>query len=77
MADPLPSENLTCTQCGGELHPDEGQLFITCPYCSASVYLDKSKVVFHWSLAPTLSEIRRPPGSGQMDVGKPDGERPG
>jgi DNA-directed RNA polymerase subunit RPC12/RpoP len=55
---PLPSEKmtLTCTQCGGELHPDEGQIFIVCPYCTASVYLDKRKVVFHWSLAPTLSE---------------------
>jgi hypothetical protein len=56
MADPILSEKLTCTQCGGELHPDEGQLFVTCPYCSASVYLDKTRVVFHWSLAPTLRE---------------------
>ena len=47
---------LSCTQCGGELHPDEGQLFITCPYCSSTVYLDKSRVVFHWVLAPTLNE---------------------
>jgi hypothetical protein len=55
---PLPSEKLklTCTQCGGELHPDEGRIFVICPYCAASVYLDKRKVVFHWSLAPTLSE---------------------
>jgi DNA-directed RNA polymerase subunit RPC12/RpoP len=45
-----------CTQCGGELHPDEGQLFITCPYCSSTVYMDKSRVVFHWVLAPTLTE---------------------
>jgi hypothetical protein len=45
---------LTCTQCGGELHPDEGQIFITCPYCSSTVYVDKSQVVFHWYLAPTL-----------------------
>jgi predicted RNA-binding Zn-ribbon protein involved in translation (DUF1610 family) len=47
---------LTCTQCGGELHPDEGQIFITCPYCSATVYVDKSRVVFHWYVAPTLNE---------------------
>ena len=45
-----------CTQCGGELHPDEGQLFITCPYCGSTVYLDKSRVVFHWFLAPTLTD---------------------
>ncbi len=53
-----PASSLTCTQCGGELHPDEGQLFITCPYCSSTVYLDKSKVVFHWSLNPTLNEAQ-------------------
>lgn len=50
------STQLSCTQCGGELHPDEGQLFITCPYCSATVYLDKSRVVFHWYVAPTLKD---------------------
>jgi len=50
----LPSAEIKCAQCGGLLHPDEGQLFLICPYCSSSVYLDKSKVVFHWSLACTV-----------------------
>jgi hypothetical protein len=45
-----------CTQCGGALHPDEGQIFLTCPYCNSTVYLDKTQVVFHWYLAPTLDE---------------------
>ena len=45
-----------CTQCGGELHPDQGQIFLTCPYCSSTVYLDKTQVVFHWYLTPTLDE---------------------
>lgn len=49
-----PASPLTCTQCGGELHPDEGQIFLTCPYCSATVYIDPSQVVFHWYLTPTL-----------------------
>jgi predicted RNA-binding Zn-ribbon protein involved in translation (DUF1610 family) len=56
MEAPLPSNQINCTQCGGELHPDEGQIFLTCPYCGASVYLDKSRVVFHWYLAPTIDE---------------------
>ena len=47
---------LTCTQCGGELHPDENQVFLTCPYCAATVYIDKTQVVFHWYVKPTLSE---------------------
>lgn len=56
MQSPIISQDLHCTQCGGELHPDEGQLFLTCPFCSSTVYLDKSQVVFHWYLAPTLDE---------------------
>jgi len=55
-ATPLPSTVISCSQCGGELHPDEGQIFLTCPFCGATIYLDKSKVVFHWFLAPTLDE---------------------
>jgi hypothetical protein len=50
----IPSFN--CTQCGGELHPDEGQIFLTCPYCGSTVYLDKSQAVFHWFLASTLDQ---------------------
>jgi predicted RNA-binding Zn-ribbon protein involved in translation (DUF1610 family) len=56
MENNSPATTLSCTQCGGELHPDEGQVFLTCPYCSATVYVDKSKVVFHWFLAPTLND---------------------
>jgi hypothetical protein len=52
----LPENVVSCAQCGGELHPDEGQIFLTCPYCGSTVYLDKSQVVFHWYLAPTLDE---------------------
>jgi DNA-directed RNA polymerase subunit RPC12/RpoP len=58
MTEPIQSSELRCTQCGGELHPDEGQIFLTCPYCGAAVYLDKSKVVFHWYLASTLDETK-------------------
>ncbi|HEX7972780.1 MAG TPA: zinc ribbon domain-containing protein [Anaerolineales bacterium] len=53
-----PSNELQCPQCGGVLHPEEGQTFLTCPYCGASVYLDRSQVVFHWYLTPTLDEAK-------------------
>ena len=58
MNNPIPAtfSVINCTQCGGELHPDEGQLFLTCPYCGSTVYLDKSRVVFHWYLSPTLND---------------------
>lgn len=49
---------LTCTQCGGELHPDEGQHFVTCPFCGSTVFIDKARVVFHWYLRPTLDRAQ-------------------
>lgn len=55
---PLQANLVYCTQCGGELHPDEGQIFLVCPYCTSTVYLDKSQVVFHWYLAATLDETK-------------------
>ncbi len=58
MDTSVPTNIIQCTQCGGELHPDEGQIFLTCPYCSSTVYLDKARVVFHWYLAPTLDEAK-------------------
>jgi len=54
----FPESTLSCTQCGGQLHPEEGQIFLTCPYCGSTVYLDKSRVVFHWYIAPTLDEAK-------------------
>ena len=58
MNTPPETHVISCTQCGGELHADEGQSFITCPYCSSTVYVDKSQVVFHWYLSPTLDEAK-------------------
>lgn len=58
MEAPSPATALNCTQCGGELHPDEGQVFLTCPYCAAAVYLDKARVVLHAHLAPTFDEAQ-------------------
>jgi hypothetical protein len=49
---------LLCPQCGGELHPDEGQIFLDCPYCGSTVFIDKARVIFHWYLAPTLDEAQ-------------------
>ncbi|HBY08801.1 MAG TPA: hypothetical protein DEH22_13865 [Chloroflexi bacterium] len=51
-----PANVFPCTQCGGELHPDEGQNFLVCPFCESTVYIDKTRVVFHWYLASTLDQ---------------------
>ena len=72
----LPDAEVRCAQCGGVLHPDEGQIFLTCPYCGSAVFLDKSKVVFHWSLTCTVTPRsgRRQPAA--LDGGQPDRQRP-
>lgn len=46
--------NLTCTQCGGELQYREGEKFVSCSFCDASLYVDRSRVVFHYYVKPTL-----------------------
>ncbi len=43
-----------CTQCGAEIRPNDGQVFLTCPFCESTIYIDKSQVVFHYYLNPTL-----------------------
>jgi hypothetical protein len=45
---------LTCSQCGGELYPDEGQLFINCPYCASALFVSTERIVFHWYLDSTF-----------------------
>ncbi|MGQ0601380.1 MAG: hypothetical protein ACT4QE_06745 [Anaerolineales bacterium] len=57
-AAPLPATQLRCTQCGAELHPDEGQFFVTCANCHSTVFVDKSRVVFHYTVAPTVDEAK-------------------
>src|SRR4030067_599376 len=74
MVTSNPGHSINCTQCGGELHPDEGQIFLTCPFCLSTVYLDKSQVVFHWYLAPTLDEERARAGALRKSAGELEGQ---
>ncbi len=46
----------TCSQCGSELNPTPGQVFVTCRSCGAAVYIDRSQAVFHFVLEPTVDE---------------------
>jgi DNA-directed RNA polymerase subunit RPC12/RpoP len=47
---------IKCPQCGGDVKVTEGETFLTCEYCSSAIYIDKSKVVFHYMLKPTIDE---------------------
>jgi hypothetical protein len=53
MMEELTSK-IYCSQCGGEIHHDEGQIFLTCPFCESTIYIDKSQVVFHCYVDPTI-----------------------
>ncbi len=45
-----------CPQCGAGVNVIEGQTFLTCEYCSSAIYIDKSQVVFHFMLDPTIDQ---------------------
>lgn len=47
---------IKCPQCGGDVKVIEGETFLTCEYCSSAIYIDKSKVVFHYMLKTTIDE---------------------
>lgn len=43
-----------CTQCGASVTLEEGSHFVTCPFCASALYLDKSHIVFHFVVTPTV-----------------------
>lgn len=48
--------NINCTSCGASIKLPEGETFILCPFCDTSLYIDKSKVVFHYWVKPTVDK---------------------
>lgn len=42
---------IKCTQCGADVTVQQDETFIECPFCSSALFLDKSKVVFHYVIA--------------------------
>lgn len=48
--------DVKCPQCGATVNVIEGQTFLTCGYCSSAIYIDRSRVVFHYMLKPTLDQ---------------------
>ena len=47
---------ITCSQCGGQVDVVEGQTFVKCPFCDSSLFIDKSKIVFHYYIEPSFSD---------------------
>ncbi|MGB3562663.1 MAG: hypothetical protein WBC09_06340, partial [Thermoanaerobaculia bacterium] len=52
---PVPNfpTTIQCPQCGGESPLPTGQQLLRCPFCSGTLFVDRSAVVSHYSL-PTL-----------------------
>src|SRR3990172_11433788 len=51
----MDSMQISCAQCGAAVTVEAGAHFTTCSYCNSALYLDKSKVVFHFVITPTIS----------------------
>ena len=46
--------NVSCTQCGGSVAVDPSTPFLNCNFCGSALYLDRSRVVFHYVVSPTI-----------------------
>lgn len=47
---------ILCKQCGAVLHVETGSLFVVCEFCNTTNYVDKSQVVLHYAVRPTIRD---------------------
>lgn len=47
---------INCRQCAAPLTVEQGQPFVTCRFCGATNFVDKSRAVFHYLVRPTVRE---------------------
>jgi hypothetical protein len=52
---PAPTQIL-CRQCGAVLQVEQGSQLIVCDFCATTNYLDKSQVVLHYAIRPTIRD---------------------
>lgn len=56
MTDAPAATPINCRQCAAPLAVEQGMLFVTCRFCGATNYVDKSRAVFHYQVRPTVQE---------------------
>lgn len=56
MSDTIASTQLLCKQCSAPLTVEMGAKFVTCEFCNTVNFVDKSQVVLHFTIRPTLDE---------------------
>jgi hypothetical protein len=52
--EPSAGSTIQCPQCGGESPLPTGRQLLRCPFCSGTLFVDRSAVVSHYSLPPLL-----------------------
>jgi hypothetical protein len=56
MTDQVATTSLNCRQCAAPLTVEQGQPFVTCRFCGATNFVDKTRAVFHYQVRPTVHE---------------------
>lgn len=56
MAEQIPTTQILCHQCAAPLPVEVGSQFVTCEFCGAENFIDKSGAVLHYAVRETLDE---------------------
>jgi hypothetical protein len=56
VTDQVVATSINCRQCAAPLTVEQGQPFVTCRFCGATNFVDKSRAVFHYLVRPTMRE---------------------
>jgi len=61
----MPSEGITCPQCGCAFNAEEEGAFATCPSCGSKLHLASAEAIGHEILIPTLGDVETPERLGR------------
>lgn len=56
MADTIVATQINCRQCAAPLAVEQGMQFVTCTFCGATNFVDKSRALFHYQVRTTIKE---------------------
>lgn len=56
QTEPYVPTQITCYQCGAPLPVQQGSQFVTCEFCGATNFVDKSGAVLHYAVEATIDE---------------------
>lgn len=56
MPDAMIATQINCRQCAAPLAVEQGMQFVTCTFCGATNFVDKSRALFHYQVRTTIRE---------------------